>query len=1062
MPEQIGLEAVFDTRKFDAGIARYLSSIQEAVDITELAASTFESAFAQGIDTAALVKSTSTLTEAVDAFALNAKAASQMAVESFDEIALNAQAASQMTTESFGEAAAGVEAAAKRAGAAVGGLGDAIGAVAGEAAGASEKLGKGVSEPLKKISPELEALERAARGAGAEVVDAGAKIVPATKAMAQSFSPLSGGVNFFREVTVGAFRQVGALITNVVQNALQELGQFTGGLLATAAANTPLVGTLQELKEKMAGVTFVSLQPLFNQLDTLIKKAEPAFLSVLQSAETYLGEVASNAFSWGENITSQLASGMIAALGWVIDALAEIGNLIAYYLMPGSPPRLLPDIDTWGTETANVWLEGWTKADFGIFNEIGNTITGLIRSLPLGKDSEGDVLSRIIGSREGITRAVSELRDAGAISEATIADIVGSVGAASAEVSEYIRSIAGLEKANQDLAAAQAVLNQATKEYDELLKPIDDALASIDESQRQLSEDNRISQLELVANDPNATLQEKAMARLEIEKIMAERKRRALLAEKKAAIDNAQVAVDAATEAQKAAQNAVDENKARIDFLTEQNRLLQEQLRLQEQLEKPAAGGGGGGKPSGLRLPPVGGFGDPFGGALDGLQAKLGGLQAAFSNAWGAIIQTLQPAIEAFGLVRAGWDNLVRAFAESSPRIKAYIADAIAFVVRELGINLPTVFANVGRALNTLAEIWRKHGDTIMAVVNFAWRVIVATVGSAITAVSGLIAIVLNEILGKFDFWSLVFQGKFSEAFASILLSINESMTIAQETLAAMLNAILAIVGTNLSEFTATWQANWDNALLIASTVWENIKTTVGSAIDSASQKIGEVTGAIQVAWDAFWLAAQLTVETTWASVTKSIGDSIDAAKTKLDTVGAAIQTAWETLWGAVLLALETKWSEITGAINDGIQAAKDAVSGAVGDFVSLGGNLIGGVAQGIRDAAGGIAQAAIDAVNAAIAAAKAAAGIQSPSKKTADLIGQPLGEGVGVGLDRTVPMLKRKMQVATGAMLGAGANTVNNTTTTNKTVNFAPVYNGQAPAQQVSFQTLLALNPGG
>ena len=44
------------------------------------------------------------------------------------------------------------------------------------------------------------------------------------------------------------------------------------------------------------------------------------------------------------------------------------------WLTPGSPPKLLPDLTIWGTGAADAYLEGWTKADFGIMNDLAGKL----------------------------------------------------------------------------------------------------------------------------------------------------------------------------------------------------------------------------------------------------------------------------------------------------------------------------------------------------------------------------------------------------------------------------------------------------------------------------------------------------------------------------------------------------------------------------------------------------------------------------------------------------------------------------------------------------------------
>lgn len=69
-------------------------------------------------------------------------------------------------------------------------------------------------------------------------------------------------------------------------------------------------------------------------------------------------------------------------------------------------------------------------------------------------------------------------------------------------------------------------------------------------------------------------------------------------------------------------------------------------------------------------------------------------------------------------------------------------------------------------------------------------------------------------------------------------------------------------------------------------------------------------------------------------------------------------------------------------------------------NWISLGVDIIRGIARGIAGAAGEIASAAMDAARNALDAAKSFLGIHSPSTRAAKEIGEPYSEGVAEGID--------------------------------------------------------------
>ena len=87
------------------------------------------------------------------------------------------------------------------------------------------------------------------------------------------------------------------------------------------------------------------------------------------------------------------------------------------------------------------------------------------------------------------------------------------------------------------------------------------------------------------------------------------------------------------------------------------------------------------------------------------------------------------------------------------------------------------------------------------------------------------------------------------------------------------------------------------------------------------------------------------------------------------------------------------------------VTAAGDAVKQAASAFTSydwgkLGSDIIDGVKQGVKNAAGRLAQAAKDAVKGALDSAKDFLNINSPSRVFRDQVGRPISEGIAAGIE--------------------------------------------------------------
>lgn len=160
--------------------------------------------------------------------------------------------------------------------------------------------------------------------------------------------------------------------------------------------------------------------------------------------------------------------------------------------------------------------------------------------------------------------------------------------------------------------------------------------------------------------------------------------------------------------------------------------------------------------------------------------------------------------------------GLADAFIASMPMIQGTVQDMVNFVIAQVNILSPTLIGNITTVLTQLTAFWQTHGTTIMAVVDVAFRFIAATVG-----------VVINNIVGVVAIGTALLNGNFALA--------GETW---KATVAASLNAILSIVGSNLSAFIASWSGTWNLAVTIVSTIWGNIQAAISAALVSLSSTV--------------------------------------------------------------------------------------------------------------------------------------------------------------------------------------------------------------------------------
>jgi hypothetical protein len=221
------------------------------------------------------------------------------------------------------------------------------------------------------------------------------------------------------------------------------------------------------------------LQALGDRLGPEIADAAATAGSALLSAAGRIAEefagLAGEGEGWGHNLGLQFANGIYRALPFVLGAIQAIGELVSYWLSPGSPPRLLPDLPAWGQSAMQQFLDGFAKADFSALEDFSATISDLLQiKVSAGEMAEEDLASALVGARGGFAEALEQLRENGAVAEEVYARIRAAAGSAGEEVEAFARAYIAASK----LGAAQDAYRRVAEEYSERLSAARKAGAS--------------------------------------------------------------------------------------------------------------------------------------------------------------------------------------------------------------------------------------------------------------------------------------------------------------------------------------------------------------------------------------------------------------------------------------------------------------------------------------------------------------------------------------------------------------------------------------------------------
>lgn len=322
-----------------------------------------------------------------------------------------------------------------------------------------------------------------------------------------------------------------------------------------------------------------------NALSQIGQAFAPLYLVILQNINRIITQIT----PYGENIVRSLAEGIVKGVIYILPALKFISDVISYWLKPGSPPNLLPDLDKWGQAAMQVYLDAWSAADFGVLQNLGQTIEGIIRSFVTSGDiAESDVVSRVFGTRQAIQAAVAQWRIAGHVTVEALQAIEEAAGPAGFSLAGLVRAYFDLEGASRRASAAQKELNETTEEYDRRLDPLNDKLDEINDKEQAIRDKQSISAARKVLRDPRSTANEKRLAQLEIEEIKVRQSMETIEEERDLAIEAAEDKLKAARQEEEVARNIYAAQQALLEQTMLNNRLIGEQLDLRKKEEEAA------------------------------------------------------------------------------------------------------------------------------------------------------------------------------------------------------------------------------------------------------------------------------------------------------------------------------------------------------------------------------------------------------------------------------------------------------------------------------------------
>lgn len=373
-------------------------------------------------------------------------------------------------------------------------------------------------------------------------------------------------------------------------------------------------------------------------------------------------------------------------------------------------------------------------------------------------------------------------------------------------------------------------------------------------------------------------------------------------------------------------------------------------------------------------------------GALVPVITGIVGFVGTLTAAWAAVTAAVAPALTAFGGIVAIFDLLGISLASVMLPVAGIVA-GVGLLAAAFGYALATsepfraALASLGTAIMGLVQPIIGAVMPALQQMGSAFMSLLSTVMGALTpmltSIVSFAAALISALQPVFNFIGAV--------LAPVFTFLADTVSAAFTWIGSIISAAAAFITSIFTTLTAVlrgdWSAAWEGIKSIVSTGIELVKSVFSGGIDFLKSVGSAGLEALKGIFSAVWEAIKGIVSAGWETIKSFFTTGIEAIKTAASTGLDAVVSFFRDLPGKVVSAL----------------------SGFAQKMITVGGQVIQGLIDGIKGAAGRAIEAVQGVVGSAIDGAKALLGIKSPSR-VFKKIGQYTAQGLAIGVNNMAP----------------------------------------------------------
>ena len=364
-----------------------------------------------------------------------------------------------------------------------------------------------------------------------------------------------------------------------------------------------------------------------------------------------------------------------------------------------------------------------------------------------------------------------------------------------------------------------------------------------------------------------------------------------------------------------------------------------------------------------------------FGGLLMAIIPQIVG----FTSFFGPLITKLITLSARFGFLKAVALLFSRALTVLGTAFTTTIGPILAIIaVIGVLVGLFVYLWNTNETFRTkVIEIWNVVSETIMNAVNSIVSFVMEIWGMLVQWWNENNQLILQTIQVVWDLLGPYIMNAVNNIVAIVQAGWQILIAVVQfawdfitTIVKTAISLILQIITLTMQIITGNWSGALETMMSIGSTIWSTI-VSIGTSLFENLLSI----------LTAIWNLIVSVATSTWNMLKQTIWDKVIQAYNIVRSTAQQILSIISSKFSEIVSTVRSKMSEFYNTINQKIRDALNAVINYASDFISAGRDLIMGLVNGVKEAAGRLIDAVTDVVDGAIGAAKSLLGIKSPSR---------------------------------------------------------------------------------